>query len=52
MERRESWNGLSSDSERSVGRYMGIPLLNYYRVPPKRTRVELFSFLILRACFD
>ena len=52
MERRGSWNGVSGDSELSVQRNTGIPLLNHYGLPLKRTRVELFSFLILRACCD
>ena len=31
---------------------MDLPLLNPYGLPLKITRVELFSFLILRACCD
>ena len=39
---RGSWNGLSGDCDLSVQRNTGIPLLNQYGLPFKRTRVELF----------
>ena len=50
IERRGSWNGVSGDCELPVQQNMDIPLLNPYGLGFRRTTVDLFSFLILRAC--